>query len=147
VPLSRPKAAEVPRIFDFSAEKAKIADWLAERGGFETHETLLRIDGRNLARVWPTIQPDSKPSVLKKRTFFTKEFESSSYLSGFARHPECAEIQRTRTSHGCSSNPPGGQSTAALTNRIHPGVDAQISAMRHLRNGFRRLSWRRYLHP
>jgi len=31
----RTKAAEEPSIFDFSAESAKIADWLAERSGFE----------------------------------------------------------------------------------------------------------------
>jgi hypothetical protein len=94
----------------FHSEKQRIPkteDWVAERGGFESTRPL-RIEGRNLARVWPTIQPDSKPSVLKRRTFFTKEFESSLYLSALPRHPECAEIQRTRTSHGCSSNPRAG---------------------------------------
>ena len=34
-PLRSSKYANVPAIFEFSAENAKIADWLAERGGFE----------------------------------------------------------------------------------------------------------------
>jgi len=35
VPLDPTKAAEVPSIFDFSPENAKIADWLAEGVEFE----------------------------------------------------------------------------------------------------------------
>jgi hypothetical protein len=35
VPSARRKCANLPSIFDFSAERAEIADWLAERGGFE----------------------------------------------------------------------------------------------------------------
>jgi hypothetical protein len=35
VPISREKCANVRGIFDFSAENAKIADWLAEQSEFE----------------------------------------------------------------------------------------------------------------
>jgi len=35
VPLGRTKAADMPSIFDFSAESAKIEDWIAEQDEFE----------------------------------------------------------------------------------------------------------------
>lgn len=42
MPLSRTTFANMRSIFDFSGENAKVANWLAERNGFELSVPIVR---------------------------------------------------------------------------------------------------------
>jgi hypothetical protein len=63
--------------FHFSAENAKIADWMAERGGFEPPRPF-KIRWAGFGRVWRTIRPRKKHPCW--REFVRLGFGSSSYL-------------------------------------------------------------------